>query len=975
MFGPARIAGNPYGHRSGAGPWVATGDPGATRWTALGLLTSAWRPPTGESMRNDPGDGGAPPLGLASVSEHAPSLTADPPAQGLRLRPARRPTRERQRPESPRRSDGAGGVAGDPIVKLRPGLLALLVALLTVAAVGLTWWQSERSQARLREQLLAQAEARSLQLADAMAGQVEALLGTIDLALRQLRKDWEASPAQFDPAVRRALATLPPGAVSHLSVVDANDYTVYDSLGSGRRVYVGDRAHVQAQRGGVDRLHIGVPVQSRLGKGWTFIVNRPILKNGRHAGIMSLSVSSDYFARQLQRLELSPQDVVSLVHPDGSFLARSQGNEQAMGRRLVADRPFLVDRNATHGLFRTAGQTDGVVRLYAWQRLAGTGLIAAVGLAEDAVLAPLAEASQREWFVGRSLMALVALFGGLVSVLLLQVARKQAAVAESEAFRQRVFDGSRVPIVVMDGASSRFIDCNPAASLIYGHAGRADTLGKSLADVSPPRQPDGEPSVTKAQALIALALRESSALFEWVHRRPDGTDWTARVHLMSFESGGRRMLQFTLEDITRRKQAEQALRELNEELERRVEQRTAELIGAKEEAERANQAKSEFLSRMSHELRTPLNAILGFGQLLEHNAGAPARPEHVQQILTAGRLLLTLIDEILDLARVESGRLAVNLEPVPVLPLLQDCLTLVRPQAEAQGLQLHAAEAAHGLEVRADRTRLGQVLLNLLSNAVKYNRPGGSITVACAPEPGPDPATLRIEVRDSGRGLSDEQRARLFVPFERLDADQRHIQGTGIGLALARRLVELMGGTIGVDSVPGEGSCFWVRLPMATVTPVATATTRAAGGAPAASPSNVEPVEEGSRHELLCIEDHPANQRLIENVLAARPDIRLRTASTPSEGLELARTLRPSLILLDIHLPEMDGYAVLERLRQHEATRRIPVIAVSAHAMARDLERGRAAGFAAYLTKPLDIAQLLRVVDEALGAELAAVEA
>jgi signal transduction histidine kinase/ActR/RegA family two-component response regulator len=414
--------------------------------------------------------------------------------------------------------------------------------------------------------------------------------------------------------------------------------------------------------------------------------------------------------------------------------------------------------------------------------------------------------------------------------------------------------------------------------------------------------------------------------------------------------------------LQRRDEAERSLAALNAELEHRVEQRTAQLAAARDEAERANLAKSEFLSRMSHELRTPMNAILGFGQLLERSPSLPlGNRAWVREIVAAGMHLLELINDVLDLARVEAGKFTVSPEPVALRPLIEECLTLLRPLAEAGGVGLLEASCHCDVEVRADRTRLKQVLLNLLSNAVKYNRRHGSVDVVCATEAGMMRPRVRVRVSDTGAGLEPAQLARLFMPFERLQADPR-IEGTGIGLVLSKRLIEVMGGSIGVESTPGAGSTFWVELPLAT------------GPAPEAPPADVDSMPAALASpptDVLCIEDNPANLRLIEGVFASHTEIRLLSALAPGLGLELARTHRPALILLDINLPDMDGYEVMRCLREHEATQQIPVLAISANAMPKDIERGKAAGFVAYLTKPIDVVELLRTVSQLLAAQQA----
>ena len=409
----------------------------------------------------------------------------------------------------------------------------------------------------------------------------------------------------------------------------------------------------------------------------------------------------------------------------------------------------------------------------------------------------------------------------------------------------------------------------------------------------------------------------------------------------------------------------------------------AGLRAAKNEAERANRAKSEFLSRMSHELRTPLNAVLGFAQLLDADTADPLSPPQrarVQELQRGGRHLLSLINDVLDLARIEAGRLSLQLAAVDVDAVASDCLRLVSSMAAVRQVSMHLQGGAAG-QVLADPTRLKQVLLNLLSNAIKYNRPGGEVHLGWQRLPG----MLRIEVRDTGPGLSPTQQARLFLPFERLDAEHSGVEGAGIGLALSKWLVDLMQGHIGVDSIAGVGSVFWLSLTDADADAQAQAQAQAqasaqselahaagAATAPAPLPASLEALAAApaQKHDVLYIEDNEVNRLLMEGMLAQRSDIQLRMAAMPLEGLQMAAQRRADLVLLDIQLPDFDGFEVLRRLRQQEAQNGwppVPVVAVSANAMPADREKAVRAGFADYITKPIDLPLLLATVDRLLA--------
>jgi signal transduction histidine kinase/ActR/RegA family two-component response regulator len=421
-------------------------------------------------------------------------------------------------------------------------------------------------------------------------------------------------------------------------------------------------------------------------------------------------------------------------------------------------------------------------------------------------------------------------------------------------------------------------------------------------------------------------------------------------------------------EAEQRAQAQQEVMRLNAELEQRVHERTLQLELANEEleraideAQRANQAKSAFLSSMSHELRTPLNAILGFAQILGSDA-LPASDEQKREfashIVKAGRHLLTLINEILDLAKVESGAVTLSIEPVGIDELLAECRSMIEPLAAGRGIRVLFPDSCTAM-VRADRTRLKQVMLNLLSNAVKYNREGGAVVLACVPSAAP--GRVRLTVQDTGMGLSPGQLAELFQPFNRLGQESGAQEGTGIGLVVTRRLVELMKGEISVSSSPGVGSVFSVDLeaaaPAELVRPAR----------PAATPAPDDGMAAGKPHLVLYVEDNPANLRLVQEIMRPRADLRLLSAPDARLGIELARSHHPEIILMDLNLPGMSGTQALRVLREDPETAAIPVIALTANAMPRDVERGLAAGFFRYLTKPIDIAMFNEAIDGTLA--------
>ena len=443
------------------------------------------------------------------------------------------------------------------------------------------------------------------------------------------------------------------------------------------------------------------------------------------------------------------------------------------------------------------------------------------------------------------------------------------------------------------------------------------------------------------------------------------------------EAPGRTRWFSTLQDITEQKEVEARVRRVNEELEQRVRVRTMQLETSNQSlavataaAEQANRAKSEFLSNISHELRTPLNAIIGFGQLLAGNG--PPRPveqqtAYVDHIVKAGRHLLTLINEILNLSQIEAGKLTVAAESVSLAEVLAECEAMTEPLATQHRIRVMFPNACE-LTVVADRTRLKQVLLNLVSNAIKYNRERGTVIVDCS-RCGPE--RVRIAVQDTGIGLQREQVGALFQPFNRLGQESGAAEGTGIGLVVTKRLVELMGGEIGVNSTPGIGSVFWIEL-RADESP---AQTDAEAGRPQEQTNRgaaaSEEARDGAVSTVLCVEDNPASLRLVQAVLAARADIRLLSAPNGKLGVEMARTHLPAVILMDNNMPEMSGRQAQTILRDDPRTADIPIIALTANAMPGAIDDGVAAGFFRYLTKPFDVGNLMAALDEALKVSMA----
>jgi PAS domain S-box-containing protein len=507
--------------------------------------------------------------------------------------------------------------------------------------------------------------------------------------------------------------------------------------------------------------------------------------------------------------------------------------------------------------------------------------------------------------------------------------RAHLELRASERFLDSVLENLPNMVFVKDARDLTYVRLNRAGELLLGTT-REELIG-TRGDALLSRQA-ADVLVQKDRAALA-----GDAVVDILDEAVDTPDGTRIVHTRKVairdDRGEPRYLLGISEDITDQRCAERAAQ------------------AARAEAERANQAKSDFLSRMSHELRTPLNAVIGFGQLLQLDEMNPGQSEAVEQILKAGRHLLELINEVLDISLIESGAMSLSLEPVHVTEVLAEALSLIGPLADEMQVHLISCPAKRDdLHVLADQQRLKQVLINLLSNAVKYNRHGGEVSVNCT-ELSDD--RIEIVVADNGRGMSSDQLERLFAPFDRLGAEGSGIEGTGLGLSLSRGLVEAMGAAITAESQPEIGTTMRVELVVATAAP-ADATARTA------SAQTTE--RRGAGSTIVYIEDNLSNLRLVERLVARFPGVRLIPAMQGSLAIDLARQHNPDLILLDLHLPDMNGREVLDRLKRDPATAAIPVVVLSADASPARIKWLGAAGAAGYVSKPIDAKSLLEVV-------------
>jgi len=683
----------------------------------------------------------------------------------------------------------------------------VLVLLFTALAVGVLWGQSNRSQAQLRKQVLLLAEQRGLQLADAMAGQVDGLFSAADLALNQLRSAWQQNPPDtFAQTVRDTLETLPAGFVSHAEVADAEGRVVFDSLGLGAGVNIADRDYFRSHQKGGDDLVVGEPVRSKLNGRWVFVVSRPLLlKDRSFAGTVHLTLSTEFLSSKLAALALSEQDVVALIHAGGSVLARSKDNAGSIGQTMPADRPYLAQSDARDGVYRAPGRLDGVPRTYGWHRLPESGAVVVIGLADASVLGPLEPVLHQGQQLTAALSLLILAGGGLIAGLVWRVARGQealdmshAAVGASAARLKEAQQLAHVGNWEYDIEDDRLVWSEEVCRLFgMDPAGEPPSRALFRSKVHPD---DLEPLMAGYNAALG-----THQLFNAVFRivAADGSTKHVRGLCVNAYDGERPVRSSgTLQDITETRSAQLELQQLNDQLEQRVAARTRELGTLNQELE-------AFAYSVSHDLRTPLRSIHGYASLLEEDATGLSAQErsHLHRIQESAKRMGQLITDLLTMA--QHSRALISYEAVNLSELARGIVKELERESPERRVQWTIEDA---LVVRADPVLMGVVLQNLLGNAWKYTsqtaqphigftrtRQAGNMAEFC--------------VSDNGAGFDMAYVQQLFQPFKRLHA-HHEFEGSGVGLASVQRVVQRHGGTVRAEGAVGQGAAFFFSLPL-----------------------------------------------------------------------------------------------------------------------------------------------------------------
>ncbi len=822
---------------------------------------------------------------------------------------------------------------------LKAIIACLLAVCLAIIWLAVAYQIDRRRSADLREIRLS----TEFQ-AQAAAENTNSVIKRLDEILLDLRMRWDGDSRQFGKIVRLRQGYMADVAFQ-IAIIDQDGWLVFSNLGAPKeRIYLGEREHFRVHVGGGDHLFISKPLLGKVSAKWSIQFTRPIIEAGVFQGVLVVSVSPDVFTAFHQRL--GQDSTVSLVANSGDFLARHPDGLQAMGKKLT-DLPFLQPDSPQSGSYTRVGKIDGIERIYGFYRLPEYGLTVNVGRSTERALLPYEHYRQTVLLLGAGGSLIV-----VVLLLMLYRALVTRAVVEQQLQASQAMLRSAVETIgeafVIYDENDRLAFCNEQYRDYYRTSADLLVPGKTFEEII-------RTGAERGQYQVAIGRVD-----EWVAER-------LKVH----RAGNTDLIQ-PLDDgrwlrIRERKTPEGFIVGFRIDI--------TELYQAKEAAESASQAKSRFLATISHEIRTPMNGILGMAQLLlSPDLPAGERLDFARTILNSGQTLMTLLNDVLDLSKIEAGKFDLSAAAFAPQQLIHETVALFSASAREKSLDLQGqwhGDAAQ--RYRADPIRIRQMLANLVSNAVKFTAQGYVRVEGRLVDSDDGQATLEFAVRDSGIGIVPEKQGLLFHAFSQADSSTtRQYGGTGLGLSIVRRLAELMGGSVGVDSRSGEGATFWFRIRAERL--VADSDSRQSERTPAASPPPTVPAA-AEAGRVLIVDDNAVNRKVAQALLG-KLGIAASTAENGSEAVRRLTGGEPcGLVLMDIQMPVMDGLEATRHIRDWEQAAgrpRLPIVALTAGAFAEDSARCRAAGMDDFLAKPLVREQLVEMLERWLGGQPAA---
>ncbi|MEN9374172.1 MAG: hypothetical protein RIR79_1724 [Pseudomonadota bacterium] len=846
-------------------------------------------------------------------------------------------------------------------------IISFAIALVSLISSILLWNRLEV----LHEEELREAHTRMEKRAETMniavEQYVEMMLLSIDNTLRQLRLAYIANPKDFDNIVKESMQNLPLGLVRFVTVFGTNGDLLYSSSRLNTFFNAQDREHfkIHAESQG-DQLFISEPITGRLTSAPIVQLTRPIrTKEGQFIGVIGLPLRPEFVSERLHDLHIESNDVVAIIRMNGSFVSRSRNLQEALQTKVSDQRPYLRASPGEHGLFHDASTINHTVLAFSWRRMSRWPLAVVVGVDEAPELSNLRQKwSAERQRTGLGILAMLMLTTAII-VLLQRITHHNLKLRDSRARFRYLFEKNQtilrnasdgICIVNTTGHAVEVSDsfCNmlgyPYDKLIGLHAVQWD-IRYSAEEI----QKATNRVVTKGKRMELHSL----------YRTRDGREFPVELSVVPFENQKETLLFCTIRDVTRHQQAKQALEAANTALQIRS-----------AEAEAANRAKSAFLATMSHEIRTPLNAIIGMGYLLEHSELNRQQREHIIAIQVAGKNLLSLINDVLDVSKIEAGEIMLETTPFSLTVLCDEMHSMFAIAAQKKGLTLNIAPLASDLPkvVEGDETRIQQMLINLLGNALKFTEKGMVELGILLADTLENSVRLRFEIRDTGIGMTEEQQSRLFKPFSQADSSTtRKYGGTGLGLSIVRQLAEVMGGSVGVESHIGQGSFFWLELPLQiSHTPLPASSPSLSSSTPHPTvESTVESSVESSVEmptlsdvRVLVVDDNRMNREVCAQILASQ-GAQTTLAASATEALDALLRGQPEgydVVLMDIQMPDMNGIEATRRIKQEPRLQSVCIIALTAGITPEERQQAFDAGMVNVLSKPIDPPKLVRVL-------------